>query len=116
MRRSRRPYSESKSQRMMEEGAQSIAVGLYRRGRSSVLRAYSLVQVVPPSDVLHREPPSVVTTPCNASLKRMETIVPVSTAGEASTSLLQSCPPSREWNSAPPLPPAHTLPPTTKTT
>ncbi len=47
----------------MEPGDQSIAVGLYRRGRPGVLRDYSFVQVTPPSEVFQREPASVVMTP-----------------------------------------------------
>ena len=85
----------------VEEPADDGARRPVHRGRiiptrsAQCLARYSFVQVAPPSEVFQRAPASVVTTPCRASLNRMETIVPVSTlGGAASCSLFQVWPPS----------------------
>src|ERR1017187_8210447 len=79
--------------------------------------AYFDVQVAPPLEVVHCEPPEVRTIPCCGSLNFMETIVPVSVPElETSGTRLQCCPASWERNNAPSSPPTHTSLPPTDTT
>src|ERR1039458_4350543 len=86
------------------------------RTMPSLPRNQCVIQVTPPSAVALRVPLSQATTPCCGSSKRMETMAPVSTLEfAASETLLQCSPPSDEWKSAPPLPPAQTSFPMTAT-
>src|SRR5271169_932070 len=85
--------------------------------RHELHRGYCMVQVTPPSLVLERKPSSVITTPCCASSNWIETIVAVSAPLDVPRgTFFHRCPPSLEWNIAPPLPPAHTSSPMTETT
>src|SRR5664279_1702010 len=86
------------------------------RKRTPLHRNQCVIQVTPPSAVAQRVPLSQATIPCCGSSKRMETTAPVSTVEfAASETSLQCSPPSDEWKSAPPLPPAQTSFPMTAT-
>src|SRR5664280_3078716 len=79
------------------------------RKRTPLHRNQCVIQVTPPSAVAQRVPLSQATIPCCGSSKRMEATAPVSTLEfAASETSLQCSPPSDEWKSAPPLPPAQT--------